>query len=223
MFDFDPRKKKSQDAVSSAMRGDSKSRSVQDRMPIADVEGPFLRLKDGATCVYMTYPGTNLSLLTRAQRQDWALANGQVLAALQCDSAGIWLLPERLSAETNVELADRAAERLARTVRGGAGTREDRIALELLELSIRPSLSGRLSDAETIAWRTYLGLRFDRASDHDVMTAANVTAKMLADRTGKRPVILTESAILDFIDLYFRGWSPENRSIGTRVVMPDLM
>lgn len=223
MFNFDPKNRKSQEAVSAAVRGDASMRSVQSLMPLADIEGPFLRLKDGATCVYMTYPGANLSLSTEEQRVSYAIRNGQVLAALRCDVAGIFLIPEPVSAESNLLLADRAIERLTASLRAkGAGNAEDERALEILERHIRPDYARQAADPGNVAWRAYLGMRFDHGSDHEIKIAADATARAIRDCTGKEPRLLEGHEILDLIDLYFRGARPASRVIGTNVVMPKM-
>lgn len=222
MFDFDPRKRKSQEAVSAAVRGDASMRSVQSLMPLADIEGPLLRLKDGATCVYMTYPGANLSLSTEEQKVSYALRNGRALATLRCDTAWIYLSPEQAGSESNLTLADRAAGNLAARLRSGAGSVEDERCLEILDRFIRPAYAAQTANPRNITWQAYLGMRFDYGSDHEIKLAAESTAKAIRNCTGKSPRILEGHEILDLIDLYFRGARPANRVLGTNVVMPKL-
>ena len=224
MFDFDPQNPKHRRQAFGAARGRARAASCQKLMPFWDIQGPFLRCSDGGTCVYLTYPGRNLSLMTDEQKQDYALATGRVLSAITAETSAIWLLPEQVSAESNLALCDQAIERFSHRAFRDEGTDGDRKCLELLERHVRQDFARDAVASNNVAWKAYLGMKFYRASDEDVLISSKNIIRLIAEHVKKDSRMLeSRHEILDFIDLYFKGWVPVERFLGPKVVLPKIV
>lgn len=204
-------------------KGAKNGLSSEQVIPLRDIEGPFARISDGSTCLYVTYPGVALSLMIDAQREEYGLANSVPLMASTADVMAIWWLPERVRNESNLLLCDQRIAELARAVaRGGEGARYLRPKLEVLEKNVRPTLAREAVASNSIIGHTFVGFKYFRKTDDDMLVTTRSIAGRISETVKKEARLLCgEREILDFYDLYFKGRAPRERFIGQKVILPD--
>lgn len=229
-FDFMPNLKSDRNKAKKALLGEpykgkkKSDRGLESEIPLLRIDGSFTRCKDGATIVYMTYPGENLNLRDDRQQLAYAISNAEVLAGITADEFGIWLTKQETPVQKNLYLLDERINYLQRRV--AISTNPDevqhcRALLEVCQKHMRPEMQNEAIAKNDEITITIIGFKFRRANDKEIQIAIANFISALEKRIGKKPEILGTNESLDLGDLFIKGQKPLHRSNGQTVIFPE--
>ena len=229
LFDFkhdsETGRKKATDAVINGTKIKGGNSSMESLMPFYSIDGSFLRCIDGSTIVYLTYPGENLSLANAHEQSQYAAKNASVLSGLTADVVGVWLVPQETPMRGNLTIVDERISEYTKKIVKPSSKRElehYRALLKICEDYLRPDMHREVltNDSDNII--SYIGLKYRYATDKEINTAVNSFISSMSKATGKKPEVLGEYEIYDFIDLFVKGSIPPHRTLGQQVIMPEV-
>lgn len=227
LWDFKPGKAPARKQVESAVKANSKElrkmKTTERMMPFYRCDGPLLRVKDGSTVTFLTYPGDNLALRDDRQKAEYAARNAAVLSGCTAEAMGIWVFPTAVSAKQNLIKCDERIREEQETLNRLGDSPEaepHRRSLELLTQCVRPQLERSTASSTEIVYSTYIGLKFSTAGDREIENSVSNFAQAFSKLVGKRMDRLGEYEVYDLIEQYMKGHAPLHRSMGPKVIMP---
>lgn len=227
IWDFKPGKGSARKQVESAVKANSKEyrkmRTTEQMMPFYRCDGPLLRVTDGSTVTFLTYPGDNLALRDDRQKAEYAARNAAVLSGCTADAVGVWVFPTSVSARQNLIMCDeriREEQEALNRLGDSPEAEPHKRSLELLTRCVRPQLERSTASSTEIVYSTYIGLKFSSAGDREIENSVSNFSQSFAKLVGKRMERLGEYEVYDLIEQYMKGRAPLNRAMGPKVVMP---
>lgn len=226
-WDFNVGRAQSRGKIADAASGRGKDArrltSTEEMMPFYRVDGGLLRVKDGSSVAFLTYPGDNLSLKDDHQKAEYAARNAQVLSGLTADTIGIWIVPTTVNSKANLAKCDeriRQEQQAVSTLGNCPEAEPHKRSLDLLLHSLRPSLQQSAVSSDEIVINAFIGLKFRSVGDREIENSVSNFQQAFSKQVGKSAVRLGEYEIYDFIDTWVKGGPTGNRSILPKVIMP---
>lgn len=179
---------------------------VEDLMPLADIRGGWIFLKDGSYRACLSWPGRNQSLDTEAERYAKALADARMLSAADTRMA-ILKYPEVTSSSAQLDLVDAAIEREERALLScpeGPEKEMHRRKAEILRDGMREDALIESMGSGRVSWPTALIMCFEAGHDVDhAKQSVDNFIKAANEYVENAPRWMTEAEVRHLLQLYF--------------------
>lgn len=159
---LDSRKKRKESARKRKAALDAR-RSVQDMLPINDIEDGILYLRDGGFRIFVDYPGRNYSIFSTEQMKREARDVSIIISSITCPFAIMKYAKSAESQASLIELEQAVDDARERAI-GARGEVLDRAAmqrLDILERHMLPQALAEASRAEHVGITNVIAFCFD--------------------------------------------------------------
>lgn len=178
--------------------------TAQEAMPIACVQGSFLRRTDGKKVVLVKISGVNDSLYTYDQKLRESQGLAAALVAVN-RPACILKLPKAIDANASLVYIDHQIEALEREIlQEGVSDRGDprSVRLALLKNHVRPEAEHEALAGDKFTHPTYLAIEYDDVPDEVAKREAQIFADRVCDH-GREAHVCDHDEAVEALMLYF--------------------
>lgn len=199
--------------------------SVQDMLPVKDIEDGVLSLRDGSFRIFVDYPAKNYSIYSSEQMRQEAKDVSVVLSSITCPFAIIKYAKTIELQEGLIELEqaiDQARER-AIGARGEVLDRSSMVRLDLLERHMLPQALAEAARAEQVGITNVIAFCFSSKTPiEEAQRQVQTFCRIAQDKTKVMPRKLTSAEVTSLLGEWLTPSSIVSRSSEPgSVVLPD--